>query len=147
MCLGLKYLCLSTARKARELLFCSRFKIYVLMVSSLAFGFKIIRRIFSAAKKVIFPQSKNFSTVKDIFHNQGTFPQPRSFSIVKELFRIQGTSPLSRKFSTKKIILDPGKFPQTMKFSRVKEILHKKLTWSEKFSTNEKFFSFWQNVL
>ena len=36
-----------------------------------AFAFKII---FPEIKKVSFPQSKNFSTVKEIWHSQGSFP-------------------------------------------------------------------------
>ena len=73
-------------KKASELSFCSRFKMYVLMVSMLPFAVKIIRLITSpAVKKVsfhnqgIFPQSRNFSTIKDLFHNQGTFPVVKIF--------------------------------------------------------------------
>ena len=89
--------------------FCSRFKIYVLMVSKLGFAFKIIRHIiFLTVKKVSFPQSRNVSTVKEIFHNQGTFPKSRNISTIKhfftikELFYSRGNFPQSRKFSTKK---------------------------------------------
>ena len=50
------------------------------MVSKLAFTFKIIRPIiFSTVKKVSFPQSRNFSLVKELFHNQGPFSQSRNF--------------------------------------------------------------------
>ena len=49
---------LSTRKKASKLSFCYRLKIYVLMISKLAFVFRITRTItFSAVKKVSFPQS------------------------------------------------------------------------------------------
>ena len=60
------------------------------MVSTLAFAFKIIRPIiFSAVKKVSFPQQRNFPTVKELFHNQGIFPQSKNISTVKKLFHNQ----------------------------------------------------------
>ena len=92
-------------KKASKLRFCSSFKIYVLMVSTLAFVFKIIRPIiFSAVKKVSFPRSRNFSIVKEFFHSQGifsqsrNFPQSRNFSTVKEFFHSQVNFPQTRKF-------------------------------------------------
>ena len=62
------------------------------MVSALAFVFKIIRPIiFSAVKKVNFPLSRNFSTIKGLFYSQGTIPQSRDFSTIKELLQKQGS--------------------------------------------------------
>ena len=56
------------------------------MVSTVAFAFKIIRPIiFSAVKKVSFPESINFSLIKEFFLSQGTFPQSRIFSAKKLL--------------------------------------------------------------
>ena len=76
--------------KTSELSFCSKFKIYFLMVPNLELAFKIIRPIiFPAIKKISFPQSRNFSTIKEIFHSQGTFPKS------KKLFHSQGTFPQS----------------------------------------------------
>ena len=79
------------------------------MVSTLAFVFKIIRSIiFSAVKKINFPQSRKFSTVKKIFLDQGTLPQSRKFFAGKEIFHKQGIFthtnifPCSRKFSKNK---------------------------------------------
>ena len=103
---------LSTVKKANELSFCSRFKISVLIVSTLAFVFKIIRSIiFSAVKKVslhsqgTFLQSRNFSTVKKLLHSQGNFPQSGKFSTVVEIFHRCG---IFHKF-----------------FSLIKEVFHK----------------------
>ena len=62
-------------KKAVELSFCSRLKRYVLMVSTLAFAFKIIRPIiFSAVKKVNFLLSRKFSLIKELVQSQGNFP-------------------------------------------------------------------------
>ena len=87
--------------------FCSIFRTYVLIFSTLAFPFKIIRCIlFSAVKNVRIPQSRNIiSTNKELFHNQETFPQSRNLSILKEHFHIQGAFPQSRTFSIKKVYL------------------------------------------
>ena len=50
------------------------------MVPTVAFVFKTSRPItFFAVKKVSFSESRKFSTVKEIFHNQGNFPQSKSF--------------------------------------------------------------------
>ena len=58
-----------------------------------------------------FPQSRNFSTVKEFFpsqrtsygqgnlHGQETFPQSRNFSTIMETFHTQGTFPQSRNYS------------------------------------------------
>ena len=86
-------------KKAVELSFCSRFKIFVSMVSALAFAFKLIGPIiFSAFKKVSFPQSKHFSTFKKLFQSQ---------TIVKELLH-------------KNIFFYQGSFPQTKTFTHSK---------------------------
>ena len=81
--------------KTSELSFCSKFKIYFLMVSNLELAFKIIRPIiFPAIKKISFPQSRNFSTVKELFQSQ------RNFSTVKELFHNHVSFTQSESFST-----------------------------------------------
>ena len=78
-------------KKAGELSFYSTFKTYVLIVSTLAFAFKIIRPIiFQQSRKKVF---YNFSTITELFHSQGTFPLSRNFSTVKELFHSKGTVP------------------------------------------------------
>ena len=54
------------------------------MVSTIAFAFKIIRFIiFSAVKKVSFPESIKFSLIEEFFLSKGTFPQSRIFSAKK----------------------------------------------------------------
>ena len=108
------------------------------MVSKLAFAFKIIRPIiFSTVKKVSFPQSRNFSLVKELFHNQGPFLQSRNFchGAVVDILHGQGNFlqknlTWSIKFSTKK-----WSFLLSRKF-----FTRKKITWSKKISTNRKFF-------
>ena len=110
-------------KKTSELSFCSRFKMYVLMVSILPFAVKIIRLITSpAVKKVSFPQSRNFSPVKKLFHNKGPFPQSRNFFTVVEIFHNQGTFPVVKIFHSQ------GNFQQ------------KQFTWSKEFSTNNEVF-------
>ena len=148
-------LILRTVKKTSELSFCSRLKIYVLIISTLAFVFKII---FSAVKKAIFPQSRmfpssrNFATVMESFLDQGIFPQTsftwsRVFStnkgifqsrklsskriyLIKEIFRSQETfSPkisTNKKFSTSLISVDQWSFPQRKIFTRSKKISAKK---------------------
>ena len=144
-------------KKTSELSFCSRFKMYVLMVSILPFAVKIIRLITSpAVKKVSFPQSRNFSPVKKLFHNQGTFSQSWKSSTIKELFQSWKFS-IVKEILNKNNLLDQRNFPQTMTFSTVKEISHKNFflikqifhkqesfpqnifPWSRKFSTNKDF--------
>ena len=90
-------------QKGKWTKFCSIFKIYVSMVLTWAFGFKIIRCIiFTAVRKVDFTRLRNFSTVKNLFHSQGTFQQlrnfrqPGKFSIVKERFHYQRVFPKSK---------------------------------------------------
>ena len=77
-----------------------------------------------------FPQSRNFSTVKEFFpsqrtsygqgnlHGQETFPQSRNFSTIMETFHTQGT------------------FPQSRNFSAVVEIFHK-VFWKKKKKKND----------
>ena len=80
-------------KKAIELSFFSRFKIFVSMVSTLAFAFKLIGPIiFSAFKKVSFQQSKHFSTFKELFHSQTIvkeFLHKNFFFFIKEVFHKQ----------------------------------------------------------
>ena len=80
-------------KKAIELSFFSRFKIFVSMVSTLAFAFKLIGPIiFSAFKKVSFQQSKHFSTFKELFHSQTIvkeFLHKNIFFFIKEVFHKQ----------------------------------------------------------
>ena len=158
MCLSLllnKVLILSATKKATELSFYSIFKIYVLIVSTLAFVFKIITPIiFSAVKKVSFPQSRKFSTIKEIFqsikfstikeifHSQENFPQSRKFSKVKEIFHSQGNFQQSRDFSTVvKMFHSQGNFPQSRKFSTIKELFHSRVNFPQtKCFTQSKIF-------
>ena len=39
-----------------------------------------------------------FVKMEKIFHNQVIFPHSRNFSTIKELFQIQGTFPQSKRF-------------------------------------------------
>ena len=80
-------LILSTTTNINELSFCSRLKILVLMVS------KLLDVLIFAMKKIRFPQTRDFSTAKEIFHNQERFPQLRKFSGVKEIFHNQENFP------------------------------------------------------
>ena len=117
-------LILFTAKKTSKLSFCSGFKTYVLMVLTSAFVFKINRTaIFSATKKVSFPQSKKISPIKEVFHNQGNFPQSRKYSAIKSIFHSQGNFSQSRKISTiNEIFHNQGDVPQSRKFSTIEEI-------------------------
>ena len=145
-------------KKASELSFSSRLKTFVLMVSKLAFVFKISRPIvFSGVKKVSFAQSRKFSLIKKFFYiqrnslDQGVFLQSKKFSLINECFHSQKSFP-------KKILLDQGDFPQAGKISTVKEMFHKiflldqgnfpqrNFTWSRKFSTNKKVFQFFKRL-
>ena len=111
MCLSVQLtiiLILSTAKKPSELSFCSIIKIYVFMVSTLAFVFRIIRLIiFSAVEKVIFPQSRKFSTknfylIKEVFHKHRSF--------------LQSNKSYAKMFSTKirkNVFNKQRRFPQT----------------------------------
>ena len=80
-------LILSTTTNINELSFCSRLKILVLMVS------KLLDVLIFAMKKIRFPQTRGFSTAKEIFHNQERFPQLRKFSGVKEISHNQENFP------------------------------------------------------
>ena len=92
---------LSTTKKLSEISFCPRFEIYVLIVSTLVFAFEIIRPFtFCAVKKVSFPQSRMFSTLKELSHIQVTISYSNNFSTFKELF-------YSQKGSLKAPVLDP----------------------------------------
>ena len=146
-------LTLSTTKKASEVTLCPRFKIYVLLVSTIAFVSKTIRPIiififcsqenkFSTAKEFLHsqgnvPWSRKFSTIKKFLHKQENFAQPQTFFLIKEFFCSQGFFPQSRKFSTnmfnlvKKISKKPGSFLRSRKFSI------KYSTWSRKFSSNK----------
>ena len=116
MCLSVQLtiiLILSTAEKASELSFCSIIKIYVFMVSTLAFVFRIIRLIiFSAVEKVIFPHSRKFSTknfylIKEVFQKHRSFPQSNKF--------------YAKMFSTnirKNVFYKQWSFPQTFLHSQ-----------------------------
>ena len=122
MCLSLQLniiLILSTTKKASKLSFCYKLKIYVLVVSTLAFVIKIIRLFsFSAVKKLNFPWSRNFSTVKELFHSQETFPQSRNFSTVMEIFHSHESFPQTRDFSANK------SFTLTKEVSQKQILLH-----------------------
>ena len=125
-----------TTKKARKQSFCSRIKIYVLMISTLVFVFKIIRAIiFSTVKKISFHSQENFTWSRN-FHSQGVFPWSKNLSTVKEVFLDQRIFPQSRRISRIKeffhrnILLDQENFLQTTKFSikkfyLIKVILHK----------------------
>lgn len=108
---------LSTTKKLSVISFCPRFEICVLIVSTLVFAFEIIRPL-------IFCAESKFSTIKDVFHIEGTFPHSSNFFTFKEFFRIQGTFPHSRYFSTfKKLLHNQKKFPHSRNFSTVKKVL------------------------
>ena len=47
-------------------------------------------------------QSRNFSTVKEIFHNQGNFPQSRKFSTIDEIFHSCKNFPQTKNFTQSK---------------------------------------------
>ena len=66
-------LILSITKKASELSFCSRFKIYVLFVSKLL-------------DLLLFLKSREIFLTKQFFHSQINFPWSRKFSKVKEVF-------------------------------------------------------------
>ena len=50
---------------------------FVFFSKSLDLLFFLQSKKYAFHSKENFPQSRNFSTVEDIFHNQGTFPQSR----------------------------------------------------------------------
>ena len=86
-------LILSTAKRASELNFCSRFKINVLYIS------KLLDLLLLAIKKIIFPQSRKSFLIKEFFCSQGNFPSSRELSTIKEFFHSQGNFAQSRDFS------------------------------------------------
>ena len=88
------------------------------MVSTLAFAFKVFTRIICfTVKKVSFPQTRNFFTVKKGFHNQGTFLQSRNISTVIEIFH-------NKNLLDQRNFLQARKF-STKTFSLIKEVFHK----------------------
>ena len=97
-----------------ELIFCSRFKIYVLTVSTLVFAFKINGST---------SQEGKFSTVKVFFHNQETYPQSWNFSTVTELFQTLNFSTLKEFFYSQRTL------PQSRNFSTTKELFHSQGTF------------------
>ena len=68
----------------------------------------------SVFKKVSFPQSRKFSSIKKSFQNQGIFPQwrkfytIRTFSTVKEIFHGQGNFLNKRFFWMKVLVYTPN---------------------------------------
>ena len=92
-------------KKGSKVSFCFRLKRHILMVSTLALFSKLLDLLFlSAVKKVNFPQSRNFSTSKKMFLDQGNFPETRkfstnkSFSLSKEVFFSQENLPQIKIF-------------------------------------------------
>ena len=97
---------------------------------------KFLKKLWSYSFKIL-----SFSTVKEIFLDQEIFPQSRKFSLIKEIFHShrnfrQNFFSQTRKFSTVKDIFHTQKkffnqenFPQTKKFSTnffslIKEVFH-----------------------
>ena len=136
-------LILSAAKKATELSFLSRLKRCLSDLNNSIYFQNYQSYYFFCS------QGSKFSTVKEIFLDQGIFPQSRTFFIVKEIFHKEWCFPQSRKvshrqgnFPHKKIYLikeishKQGSFLQSKKFSRkkfylIKEIFHKNFfTWS-----------------
>ena len=74
-----------------------------------------------------FPTSRNFSTVKEIFHSLGIFPQWRNFSTNKKVFHIKKITWLRKFFTNKKVFckqkffLDERSFAQTKVFKHLKK--------------------------
>ena len=106
-------LILSTAKKASELCFCSRFKntyLYLFFLDQGSFPFHKakIRRVF---------YKKNFFHKKRFFFAQGSFSQTRVFpqkriSLIKEVFQKKKDFSLKKEvFHKKRFFLDQGSFP------------------------------------
>ena len=76
---------LSTAKNTRELRLCSRFHISISFQNYWTYYFFCIPEI-------------KFSTIKEIFHNQGNFPQSNNFYIVSEIFQKEKHVLLLQKF-------------------------------------------------
>ena len=123
---------------------CHAWKVYYLCLS-------LLLNVVSHSQD-IFLWSRNSSTVKEIFLDQGIFLQSRNFStkkfyLIKKLFHDRGSFPQSSKFSTQKIYL-------MRKFSTIKKIFHeinfykqrsfpqKCFLWWRKFSANKDFYTF-----
>ena len=133
-------LTLSTTKKASEVTLCPRFKIYVLLVSTIAFVSKTIRPIiififcsqeskFSTAKEFLHSQgnvswSRKFSTIKEFLHKQENFAQPQTFFLIKEFFCSQGFFHNQGNFP-QTCLTWPRKFPRNQEVFVVKEIFHK----------------------
>ena len=62
-----------------------------------------------------FPQSRKSSTVKEIFHKEGSFPQKNVF-LIKEIFDKQESFPQINFTQKKEVFLDQRSFPQTKSF-------------------------------
>ena len=62
-------------------------------------------------------QEGKFSTIKELFHSQGTFSRSRNFSNITELFHNPGT------------FLSQGNFPQSKNFFIIKEFFHNQRTF------------------
>ena len=74
--------------------FCSRFKIYDLLISILAFVFKL------------------FHTPVEIFHSQGIFPKSNNYLAIKEIF-YKKCFTLSRKcYINNEILHSQGNLPR-----------------------------------
>ena len=116
---------------ASKLNFFSRLKIYVLIV------FKVIRSIiFSAVKRVSFPQSRNFLTVKKVFHKT-IFIWSRKFFTMKEFFHSHRIFPAKKNYLIQEILHKQRSFPQFF-FSLIWEVLWKKDFYTIKqFSKNK----------
>ena len=124
MCLSLWLniiLILSTAKTSSELSLCSRLKRYVLMVSTLAFVYKL----FFAVKKVNFPELRKFSLIKELSRSHGNFPWSRNFFTVKKNFHSQ------RKLSIKIFFTNKKVFCKNF-FSLIKNVFHSQESFPEK---------------
>lgn len=134
LCFLLNIIFILSTKKVSELNFCSRLKIYALMVS------KLLDLLFFSVKKVCFNNQENFF-VQGIYPSQEYFLQKiwsSKFSTVKEIsqkdlalkiFHIQETFPQtiwSRKCSTKYLI---------------KEILHSQENFPQKVWLRKSFLS------
>ena len=88
-----------------ELSFCSRFKLFVLIVSKLLdllFFLQSRMQVFHNQKT--FPLPRKTSVNMEIIHCQGDFLQKKNY-LVKEIFHKQWSFLQWRKFSTKKIYM------------------------------------------
>ena len=105
-------------KKESELIFCSRLKKYILMVSPLTFIFKIIRPI-------------NFSAVKKLFHkqrfilDQGSFLQ--FFSQTRKFLTNKSPSLIKEINHKQRFFLNQRRFPQSKIFlqTKIKKVFYK----------------------